>query len=66
MMLDRSIIRPMGFQVHIISIRPINDVIVWIAALADETVAFKSDVHIARNQLGPFLQIGFEDCLEGV
>ena len=65
-MLGRSIIRPMGFQVHVISVRPIDDVIVWIAALADQTVAFKADVHIARNQLGPFFEIGFEDRLEGV
>lgn len=63
---DCVIVRPIRLQVYVISIHPIDDVVVWITALADQAIALKPDVHIAWNQLGPILEIGFEDRLEGV
>ena len=57
---DRVIVRAVRLQVDVIAIRPIDDVVVRIAALTDQTISSKPDMHVAWDQLGPILEVGFE------
>jgi hypothetical protein len=37
---DRLVVRAVGLQVHVIAVPPLDDVVLRVAALADQAVAF--------------------------
>src|SRR5262245_13050660 len=60
---DRFVIGSVRFEINVVPIGSLDNVILGVATLTDETAGFQADMHIARDELGPILEIGLKNRL---
>src|SRR5882757_2257131 len=60
---DRLVIGAVRLQVDIVAVIALDDVVIGLAAPADQPVILEPDVHVSRHELCPILDVGLEHRL---